>query len=88
MAKSEKVVLVSDERHVILDKWYYEELINISTRVDVLVTLISRNKYITIPELLAILDNAEGNRLLVEMDQKAIAEKAVAVKGDVEECEI
>lgn len=83
MAKSEKVVLVSDERHVILDKWYYEELINISTRVDVLITLISRNKYITIPELLAILDNAKGNRLLQEMDQKAVTEK-----GDVEECEM
>ena len=83
MAKSEKVVLVSDERHVILDKWYYEELINISTRVDVLVTLISRNKYITIPELLAILDNAKGNHLLQEMDQKAVAEK-----GDIEECEM
>lgn len=83
MAKSEKVVLVSDERHVILDKWYYEELINISTRVDVLITLISRDKYITIPELLAILDNAKGNRLLQEMDQKAVAEK-----GDAEECEM
>lgn len=83
MAKSEKVVLVSDERHVILDKWYYEELINISTRVDVLITLISRNKYITIPELLAILDDAKGNRLLHEMDQKAAAEK-----GDIEECEM
>lgn len=83
MAKSEKVVLVSDEKHVILDKWYYEELINISTRVDVLITLISRDKYITIPELLAILDNAEGNHLLVEMDQKAVAEK-----GDIEECEM
>lgn len=88
MAKSEKVVLVSDERHVILDKWYYEELINISTRVDVLITLISRNKYITIPELLAILDNAKGNRLLAEMDQKAVAEKTVAEKGDIEECEM
>lgn len=83
MAKPDKTVLVSDERHVILDKWYYEELINISTRVDVLITLISRNKYITIPELLAILDNAEGNRLLSEMDQKAVAEK-----GDIKECEI
>lgn len=83
MAKSEKIVLVSDERHVILDKWYYEELINISTRVDVLITLISRNKYITIPELLAILDNAKGNHLLAEMDQKAVTEK-----GDVEECEM
>lgn len=88
MAKSEKVVLVSDERHVILDKWYYEELINISTRVDVLITLISRNKYITIPELLAILDNAKGNRLLAKMDQKALAEKTVAEKGDIEECEM
>lgn len=88
MAKSEKVVLVSDEKHVILDKWYYEELINISTRVDVLITLISRNKYITIPELLAILDNAKGNRLLAEMDQKAVAEKTGAEKGDIEECEI
>lgn len=83
MAKSEKVVLVSDEKHVILDKWYYEELINISTRVDVLITLISRNKYITIPELLAILDDAKGNHLLAEMDQKAVTEK-----GDIEECEI
>lgn len=88
MAKSEKAVLVSDEKHVILDKWYYEELINISTRVDVLITLISRDKYITIPELLAILDNAKGNRLLAEMDQKAVAEKTVAEKGDIEECEI
>ena len=88
MAKSEKIVLVSDEKHVILDKWYYEELINISTRVDVLITLISRNKYITIPELLAILDNAKGNRLLHEMDQKATAEKTVAEKGDIEECEM
>lgn len=83
MAKSDRTVLVSDEKHVILDKWYYEELINISTRVDVLITLISRNKYITIPELLAILDCAEGNRLLVEMDRKATAEK-----GDIEECEM
>lgn len=83
MAKSEKVVLVSDERHVILDKWYYEELINTATRVDVLITLISRDKYITIPELLAILDDAKGNHLLAEMDQKAVTEK-----GDIEECEI
>lgn len=83
MAKSDRTVLVSDDRHVILDKWYYEELINISTRVDVLITLIGRNKYITIPELLAILDSAKGNRLLLEMDQKAVAEK-----GDIEECEI
>lgn len=83
MAKTDRTVLVSDEKHVILDKWYYEELINTATRVEVLITLISRNKYITIPELLAILDNAKGNRLLSEMDQKAIAEK-----GDIEECEI
>lgn len=88
MAKSDRTVLVSDEKHVILDKWYYEELINISTRVDVLITLISRNKYITIPELLAILDDAKGNHLLAEMDQKAVAEKAVAEKGDIEECEM
>ena len=88
MAKSEKVVLVSDEKHVILDKWHYEELINTAARVDVLITLISRDKYITIPELLAILDNAKGNRLLAEMDQKAVAEKTVAEKGDIEECEM
>lgn len=83
MAKTDRTVLVSDEKHVILDKWYYEELIDTATRVEVLITLINRNKYITIPELLAILDNARGNRLLQEMDQKAIAEK-----GDIEECEI
>ena len=83
MAKTDRTVLASDEKHVILDKWYYEELINTATRVEVLITLINRNKYITIPELLAILDNARGNRLLQEMDQKAIAEK-----GDIEECEI
>lgn len=83
MAKSDKTVLVSDENHVILDKWYYEELINTAARVDVLITLISRNKYITIPELLAILDDAKGNHLLAEMDQKAVTEK-----GDIEECEI
>lgn len=82
MAKSEKTVLVSDENHVILEKWYYEELINTSARVDVLIALISRDKYISIPDLLAILDNAKGNRLLQEMDQKAAAEK-----GDTEECE-
>lgn len=83
MAKSDKTVLVSDENHVILDKWYYEELINTAARVDVLITLISRDKFISITNLLAILDNAEGNRLLLEMDQKAVAEK-----GDIEECEI
>lgn len=83
MAKSDKTVLASDEKHVILDKWYYEELINTATRVDVLITLISRNKYITIPELLAILDNAKGNSLLREMDQKLSEEK-----GDTAECEI
>lgn len=88
MAKSEKVVLVSDERHVILDKWYYEELINTAARVDVLITLISRDKYITVPELLAILDNAKGNRLLAEMDQKALAEKTAVEKEGIEECEI
>lgn len=83
MAKSDKTVLVSDENHVILDKWYYEELINTAARVDLLITLISRDKFISITNLLAILDNAEGNRLLLEMDQKAVAEK-----GDIEECEI
>ena len=83
MAKSDRTALVADEKHVILDKWYYEELLNISTRVDVLITLISRNKYITIPELLAILDDAKENHLLQKMDQKAVAEK-----GDIEECEI
>lgn len=82
MAKSEKTVLVSDENHVILDKWYYEELINTAARVDVLITLIDRDKYITIPELLAILDRPKGNRLLMEMDQKLSEEK-----GDTEECE-
>ena len=82
MAKSDKTVLVSDENHVILDKWYYEELINTAARVDVLITLIDRNKYITIPELLAILDRPKGNRILYEMDQKLSEEK-----GDIEECE-
>lgn len=82
MAKSDKTVLVSDENHVILDKWYYEELINTAARVDVLITLIGRDKYITIPELLAILDRPRGNRLLWEMDQKLSEEK-----GDTAECE-
>ena len=82
MAKSEKAVLVSDENHVILDKWYYEELISTAARVDVLITLIDRNKYITIPELLAILDRPKGNRLLYEMDQKLLEEK-----GETVECE-
>lgn len=81
MAKSEKAVLVSDENHVILDKWYYEELISTAARVDVLITLIDRNKYITIPELLAILDRPKGNRLLYEMDQKLSEEK-----GETAEC--
>lgn len=82
MAKSDKTVLVSDENHVILDKWYYEELINTATRVEVLITLIGRDKYITISELLAILDRPRGNRLLWEMDQKLSEEK-----GNTEECE-
>jgi hypothetical protein len=81
MAKSDKTVLVSDENHVILDKWYYEELINTAARVDVLITLIDRDKYITIPELLAILDRPKGNRLLREMDQKLSEEK-----GETAEC--
>lgn len=83
MAKSDKAVLVSDEDHVILDKWYYEELINTAARVDVLVTLIGRDKFISIPDLLAILDRPNGNRLLREMDQKLSEEK-----GDTEECEM
>ena len=81
MAKSDKTVLVSDENHVILDKWYYEELINTAARVDVLITLIDRDKYITIPELLAILDRPKGNRLLRDMDEKLSAEK-----GETAEC--
>lgn len=81
MAKSDKTVLVSDENHVILDKWYYEELINTAARVDVLITLIDRDKYITIPELLAILDRPRGNKLLQEMDQKLLEEK-----GETAEC--
>ena len=81
MAKSDKTVLVSDENHVILDKWYYEELINTTARVDVLITLIDRDKYIAIPELLAILDRPKGNRLLHEMDQKLLEEK-----GETAEC--
>ena len=83
MAKSDKAVLVSDENHVILDKWYYEELINIAARVDVLITLIGRDKFISISNLLAILDRSNGNRLLREMDQKLSEEK-----GDTEECEM
>lgn len=82
MAKSDKAVLVSDENHVILDKWYYEELINTAARVEVLITLIGRDKYITISELLAILDRPKGNRLLYEMDQKLLEEK-----GETAECE-
>lgn len=81
MAKSDKAVLVSDENHVILDKWYYEELINTAARVDVLITLIDRDKYIAIPELLAILDRPRGNKLLQEMDQKLSEEK-----GETAEC--
>lgn len=83
MAKSDKTVLVSDENHVILDKWYYEELINTAARVDVLITLISRDKFISITNLLAILDTPKGNSLLREMDQKLLEEK-----GDTEECEM
>lgn len=82
MAKSDKTVLVSDENHVILDKWYYEELINTAARVDVLITLIDRDKFISIPNLLAILDRPNGNRLLYEMDQKLLEEK-----GETAECE-
>lgn len=82
MAKSDKTVLVSDENHVILDKWYYEELINTAARVDVLITLIDRDKFISISNLLAILDRPNGNKLLQEMDQKLSEEK-----GDTEECE-
>lgn len=82
MAKSEKTVLVSDENHVILDKWYYEELINTAARVDVLITLIGRDRFISIQELLAILNTPKGHRLLYEMDQKLSEEK-----GDTAECE-
>lgn len=82
MAKSDKTVLVSDENHVILDKWYYEELINTAARVDVLITLISRDKFISITNLLAILDTPKGNSLLREMDQKLLEEK-----GETAECE-
>lgn len=81
MAKSDKAVLVSDENHVILDKWYYEELINTAARVDVLITLISRDKFISITNLLAILDTPKGNSLLREMDQKLLEEK-----GETAEC--
>jgi hypothetical protein len=80
MAKSDKTVLVSDENHVILDKWYYEELINTAARVDVLITLIDRDKFISIPNLLAILDRPNGNRLLYEMDQKLLEEKGETVE--------
>ena len=82
MAKSEKTVLVSDENHVILDKWYYEELINTAARVDVLVTLIGRDKFISVPDLLAILNTPKGYRLLQEMEQKLSEEK-----GETAECE-
>lgn len=82
MAKSDKTVLVSDENHVILDKWYYEELINTAARVDVLITLISRDKFISITNLLAILDTPKGNSLLREMDLKLSEEK-----GETAECE-
>nr|DAK93119.1 MAG TPA: hypothetical protein [Caudoviricetes sp.] len=83
MAKSDKTVLVSDENHVILDKWYYEELINTAARVDVLITLIGRDKFISITNLLTILDTPKGNSLLREMDLKLSEEK-----GDAEECEM
>lgn len=82
MAKSDKTVLVSDENHVILDKWYYEELINTAARVDVLITLIGRDRFISIQELLAILNTPKGYRLLQEMDQKLLEEK-----GETAECE-
>ncbi len=82
MAKSDKTVLVSDENHVILDKWYYEELVNTAARVDVLITLISRDKFISITNLLAIFDTPKGNRLLQEMDQKS------EEKGETAECEM
>ena len=82
MAKSDKTVLVSDENHVILDKWYYEELINTAARVDLLVTLIGRDMFIFVQDLLAILNSPKGYRLLQEMEQKLSEEK-----GETAECE-
>lgn len=68
---------VADEKHVVLDKWYYEEMVMLTARVEVLVGIISRDRYITTTDVLRILGTPEAHMTADKLEREQ--------KGDNEE---
>lgn len=61
---------VADEKHVVLDKWYYEEMVMLTARVEVLVGIISRDRYITTTDVLRILGTPEAHMAADKLERE------------------
>ena len=60
----------SKKNTVEIDKWRYEELISIESRIDVLVSLIELEGYINVNQMLTIIGTVSAKEVMEKLKEK------------------
>lgn len=66
----EEKVCECKKNTVEIDKWWYEELISIASRIDVLVSLIELEGYIGVNQMLTIIGTASAKEVMEKLKEK------------------
>lgn len=70
VAGVEEKVCECKKNTVEIDKWWYEELIGIASRIDVLVSLIELEGYIGVNQMLTIIGTASAKEVMEKLKEK------------------
>jgi DNA-binding GntR family transcriptional regulator len=70
VAGVEEKVCERKNNTVEIDKWWYEELISIASRIDVLVSLIDLEEYINVNQILTIIGTASAKEVMEKLKEK------------------
>lgn len=70
VAGVEEKVCECKKNTVEIDKWWYEELISIASRIDVLVSLIELEGYIGVNQMLTIIGTASAKEVMEKLKEK------------------
>ena len=66
----EEKVCESKKNTVEIDKWRYEELISMESRIDVLVSLIDLEGYINVNQMLTIIGTVSAKEVMEKLKEK------------------
>lgn len=66
----EEKVCECKKNTVEIDKWWYEELISIASRIDVLVSLIDLEGYINVNQMLTIIGTVSAQEVIEKLKEK------------------